>query len=107
MPEFARLSTFDVAPDRADDAVAFFNRTDLREAEEAGGFRRGFWLLDRATGKGAELVIFDSQTALDSAESEEADARSHAAEAGVKLSAEQFYEVVAEGRPSGEPTPAR
>ncbi|MBV9100858.1 MAG: hypothetical protein JOZ46_09495 [Candidatus Dormibacteraeota bacterium] len=103
MPEFARLSTFDVAAGRAEDAIAFFKRTDLPEAAEAAGFRRGFWLLDRETGKGAELVIFKDKAALDAAEAEEEDARSRASEAGVTMSAEQFFEVVAEGRPAAEP----
>jgi len=101
MPEFARLSTLEVDTHRVNDAVGFFNNTDLRGASSAKGFRRGFWLLDRSTGKGVELVVFESKEALDAAGGEESAARSNAQQAGVKLAAEQVYEVVAEGRHTG------
>jgi hypothetical protein len=100
MPEFARLSNFTVERSRVDDAVAFFNKTDLEDAQQARGFRRGFWLLDRQSGKGVEMVVFESREALEGADAEEREARSEAQAAGVNLSAEEFYEVVAEGKPS-------
>ena len=105
MTEFARLSNFEVAPGRTDDAVAFFAETDLGGASDAGGFRRAFWLLDRSSGKGVELVIFDSKDAMDAAAGDEAAARSKASSSGITMSAEQSYEVVAEGRPVGELAP--
>jgi hypothetical protein len=100
MPEFARLSRFTVETNRADDAVRFFNDTDLHEAEQSSGFRRGFWLLDRASGSGVEMVVFESREALEAAEEEERGARERAVSAGVNLSGEETYEVVAEGRPA-------
>ena len=101
MPEFARVSTFQVDAGRIDDAITFFNDTDLKEAAGARGFRRGFWLLDRSSGKGVEMAVFESWEALEAAESEESEARSEAEAAGVQLSSEAFYEVVAEGKPPG------
>ncbi|MBV8194417.1 MAG: hypothetical protein JOY80_02700 [Candidatus Dormibacteraeota bacterium] len=101
MPEFARVSTFQVDAGRIDDAITFFNGTDLEDAAGARGFRRGFWLLDRSSGKGIEMVVFESRGALDAAEGEETEARSEAEAAGVQLSSEEFYEVVAEGKPPG------
>ena len=101
MPEFARVSTFSVDGGRVDDAIAFFGGTDLQDAAQARGFRRGFWLLDRSSGRGMEVVVFENRDALDAAEDEESDARSGAEAAGVRLGSEEFYEVVAEGKPPG------
>jgi hypothetical protein len=98
VPEFARFSTFEVDSSKVDDAISFFKGTDLKDAADANGFRRGFWLLDRDTGKGAELVIFDSKASLDAAEDEEERDRERANAVGISLGSEQVYEVVAEGR---------
>ena len=78
MAEHARLSTLSVAQDRIDEAIGFFRETDLEEAAAARGFRRAFWLLDRATGKGAEMVVFESREALEAAQEEEENARARA-----------------------------
>jgi hypothetical protein len=97
MPEYARFSSLQVDPDRIDEAVSFFKGTDLAGASSMAGFRRAFWMLDRATGKGAELVVFESKDALDGATEEESEARAEAR--GITFSAVETYEVVAEGGP--------
>jgi hypothetical protein len=99
MPEFARFSTFRVDPGKVDDAVAFFNGRDLADASAVPGFRRGFWLLDRQTGRGVELVVFRDRDSLQDSDEEEGDARRDAERAGIAFGSAEVYEVVAEGRP--------
>src|SRR4029077_1609875 len=99
MAEFARVSTLEVAADKIDDATAFFSGTDLAGASSAPGFRRGFWLLDRSTGKGAEVLIFDSPETREASTSGEDEAQGSAGAAGVKFARPEVYEVVAEGKP--------
>jgi heme-degrading monooxygenase HmoA len=61
---FARLTTLQGSPDRVDDAVQFIEQRVVPGAKEQAGFRGGYWGLDRSTGKGFALTLWESEQTM-------------------------------------------
>ena len=64
---FARLSQYDVDPDRVEDAIESF-RNAAGELREIDGNQGGFLLVDRDSGRLATLTLWESRAALSSSE---------------------------------------
>jgi heme-degrading monooxygenase HmoA len=93
---FARVTTTQAAPDRADEAVRVITEQVIPGVEGIAGFKGGLWLLDRAAGKGLSVTLFETEEALRASEAAAARIRQEAVgqiQAGV-VSVER-YEVVA------------
>src|SRR2546426_11437092 len=95
---FARVTTTQAAPDRADadEAVRVIKENVIPRAEGMAGFKGGLWLLDRAAGKGLAITLFESEEALQASEAAAQQIRQEAVDqiqAGI-VSVER-YEIVA------------
>lgn len=103
MAEWARVVSAETSPDRVDDAVAYMRDVAVPGASALGGFRRGFWLMDRQTGKASIVTVFESQEALEASAAGAEKLRSGATDAfGASFTGMSHYEVVAEGGPPKE-----
>ena len=56
----ARLAEFEAEPARIDEAVKMLEEFVLPSARKLPGFQGGVWMLDRITGKGIGLTLYDS-----------------------------------------------
>jgi hypothetical protein len=101
----ARVTKYEGSPEQVDAAVKLVKETILPGAKRLQGFKGGYWLLDRASGKGFSVTLFESEAALHATEDDAAQLRSRASSI-VKITAVERYEVVAEA-PIEELAPAR
>jgi hypothetical protein len=88
-----------------DAAIKLVKETIAPGAKRLEGFRGGYWLLDRASGKGFSVTLFNSESDLDKSEDAAAQLRAKASSV-TKITAVERYEVVAEARVE-ELAPAR
>jgi heme-degrading monooxygenase HmoA len=65
---FARLTTLQGSPERADEGVRFIQETVLPQAKQQAGFQGGYWGLDRSTGKAIALTLWESEQAVQDSE---------------------------------------
>ncbi len=93
---FARVTTTQAPPDRVDEAVRVIKEYVIPGAEGIAGFKGGLWLVDRATGKGLGVTLFETEEALRASEAAAGQIRQGAVDQiqGGVLSVEP-YEVVA------------
>lgn len=61
----ARVVEFVGDPKRVDEAVGLLEKNVLPAVRNLQGFQGGFWILDRASGEGVGVTLFDSAASLD------------------------------------------
>ena len=96
---FARVSTY-----RADDADKLVEgfRSVTDPLEQMDGFTQAFFLVDRATGKGMSITIWESEQALLASVAKADELRKRGSEAGgASIESVEHYEV---GLTVGAPT---
>ena len=101
----ARVTKFEGSPEQVDAAIKLVKETIAPGAKRLEGFRGGYWLLDRASGKGFSVTLFNSESDLDKSEDAAAQLRAKASSVA-RITAVERYEVVAEARVE-ELAPAR
>ena len=101
----ARVTKFEGSPDHLDAAIKLVKETIVPAAKKLQGFKGGYWLVDRASGKGFSVTLFETEAALHATEDDAAQLRSRASSI-VKITAVERYEVVAEAKVE-EMAPAR
>jgi len=94
---FARVTRFEGPPDQLEAAIKLVNETVVPAAKRFQGFKGGYWLVDRASGKGFSVTLFESEAALHATEDDAAQLRSQASRV-TRITAVERYEVVAEAR---------
>jgi heme-degrading monooxygenase HmoA len=95
---FARLSRYEVEPDRIDDAIQGFREASDALAELDGALG-GYLLVDPETGNSITITLWESRAALDGSDTKAARLRRNAMEAsGGSVQAVQTYEVPVEFR---------
>lgn len=87
----ARVSRYEVASDRIDQAVQAFGEA-AKAIQELEGFAGGYLLVDHEDGRTMTVTLWENQAALDSSANAARDARRKASEAveGSVLSVESF-----------------
>jgi heme-degrading monooxygenase HmoA len=60
---YARVTVVQGSPDKIDAGVESFNQQILPTAKKLEGFKAGFLLVDRSTGKGMGITMWDSEEA--------------------------------------------
>ncbi len=93
----ARVTRYEGTPEQVDAAIKLVKETIAPAAKRLQGFKGGYWLLDRASGRGFSVTLFESEAALHATEDDAAQLRSRASSI-VKITAVERYEVVAEAR---------
>ncbi|TME65309.1 MAG: hypothetical protein E6I54_03970 [Chloroflexi bacterium] len=76
-------------------ATKLIKETIAPGAKRLQGFKAGYWLVDRTTGKGFSVTLFESEAALHATEDDAAQLRSRASSIA-RITAVERYEVVAE-----------
>lgn len=97
MAIFARVTRFQDEPTGLDAAVEQFRSELAPTAKKQPGFLRAYLLVDRESGRGMAMTLWDSEAALASGEAVAAKLRSDAtrvqAKAGLTLWGVERYEV--------------
>jgi hypothetical protein len=93
----ARVTRFEGSLEQVDAAIKLVKETIAPGAKRLEGFRGGYWLLDRASGKGFSVTLFNSESDLDKSEDAAAQLRAKGSSVA-KITAVERYEVVAEAR---------
>jgi hypothetical protein len=93
----ARVVRFKSAPARIDEGVRNIKENVIPNAKKLAGFKGGYWLVDRKTGVGFGVTLFESEAALQSSEEAAKKIRDQAATTGVtQITGVERYEVVAQ-----------
>jgi len=94
---FARVTRFEGEPDQLEAATKLIKETIAPAAKRLQGFKAGYWLVDRATGKGFSVTLFESEAALHATEDDAVQLRSRASSVA-RITAVERYEVIAEAQ---------
>src|SRR3989449_9124873 len=94
-----RVTKFEGSPDHLDAAIKLVKETIVPAAKKLQGFKGGYWLVDRASGKGFSVTLFESEAALKGGEDAAAQLRSQAAPL-TKITGVERYGVGPQGEPA-------
>jgi hypothetical protein len=95
MARFARVTFGESDPARFEEGIANLNQTVIPRARELPGFRSGYWLADRATGKILAVVVYDSEEHIRQSDEAAAQLRQQVGSvAGVNFTGVETYEVI-------------
>lgn len=92
---FARVSTYQGPPDQIDKGVRHAQESILPRIQEMDGFQGVYFLVDRQSGKGLSITLWESEEAMHASEEAANQLRSESAEAsGEEVLGVERYEVV-------------
>lgn len=104
---YARVTKFEGSPKEMEAGIKDIKERVIPTAKKLDGFKGGYWLVDRKSGKGFSVTLFESESALQASEDAAAKLRAGVAQtSGAKITGVERYEVVAEARVA-EAVPAR
>lgn len=93
----ARVTISQTSPDKVDLAEKVIKEQVIPAAKKISGFKGGYWLGDRMTGKGITITLFESEAALKESEEAGKKIRSEAAAAiGLEIQSIERFEVIAQ-----------
>jgi hypothetical protein len=92
----ARVTTFSGDPSRLDEAAKMINDEVIPAARSIEGFKGGYWLADRSTGKVLSVALWDSEDALRDSEPQLRELRERSRETGRTPLGVEAYEVIAQ-----------
>lgn len=92
-----RATKFEGSPDKIKDFIKYTNENVIPSAKKITGLKGGYWLIDRKTGKGFALTLFESTAAVRASEDSAKKIRSQATEElGAKFTGVEHYDVYAQ-----------
>jgi hypothetical protein len=89
----ARVTRSETAPDKVEEGLKHIKENVIPRARKLDGFKGGYWLVDRVSGKGFGVTLFEDEVALRATEDAAAQLRSQAP-AAIKITGVERYEVV-------------
>ena len=93
----ARVTRFKSEPARIDEAIRTIKENVIPNAKKIAGFKSGYWLVDRKTGVGFSVTLFESEAALQSSEEAAKKLREQATSTGAgQITGVERYEVFAQ-----------
>lgn len=93
----ARVTRVENTPDKIEAVVTHLKEQIIPAAKKMAGFKGGYWLIERSTGRGLAVTLFESEAALKASEDAASQTRSGASQAtGMKVTGVERYEVVAQ-----------
>ncbi len=91
-----RVANFEFDPARVEDGIRTIKEKVIPGAQKFAGFQGGFWLLDRANGKGVGVTLFDSKANVVASREQANQIRAESARrTGGKIAEFKEYEVLA------------
>jgi len=92
---FARVTVSETPVENVDMAVKLINGEIIPTAKKVPGFKGGYWLGDRTSGKGITITLWESEEALKAGEDTAKQIRSDAAKKlNLKIGTIDRYEVL-------------
>jgi hypothetical protein len=92
----ARVIHFETEPSRVEDGIQNIKENVIPGVTQFAGFQGGFWLLDRGTGKGVGVTLFDTAESLHATDDTARQLRERSVQVtGGKISEPHEYEVIA------------
>ena len=97
---YARVTTIQAAPESVDESIAVTKEKAIPQARQMSGFKGVLSLVDRTSGKGFTITLWESEEALRTSEEAANQIRSDAVAAitGADLVSVDRYEVVIDER---------
>lgn len=97
---FARVTTFQGPPESTEEAIIVTREKALPQARQIAGFKGALSLVDRTTGKGLTITLWESEEALKSSDEAANQIRSDAVAAitGGEVVSVDRYEVAIDER---------
>jgi len=93
----ARVTRFKGEPARVDEGIKSIKDNVIPNAKKLAGFKGGYWLVDRKTGVGFSVALFESEAAVQSSEEAAKKTREQATSNGaIQITGVEHYEVVAQ-----------
>ena len=93
----ARVTRFKGEPARVDEGIKNIKDNVIPNAKKLAGFKGGYWLVDRKTGVGFGVTLFESEAAVQSSEEAAKKTREQATSTGgAQITGVERYEVVAQ-----------
>lgn len=87
---------FESEPSRAEDGIKNIKENVIPSVSQFAGFQGGFWLLDRSSGKGVGVTLFDTPASLKASDEAARQVRERSAQAmQANISQPREYEVIA------------
>ncbi len=93
----ARVTRFKGELGRIDEGIRNIKENVVPGAKKLAGFKHGYWLLDRKTGEGFGVTVFESEADVEASEESAKKLRDLAATVGNQITGVERYEVIAEG----------
>jgi hypothetical protein len=92
----ARLTRFEGSPADIDKGIKLIKDQIVPSAKKMSGLKHGYWMVDRRSGKGVAITLFDNEASMRSSEGSAEEARKQADQAGSRITGVDRFEVVAE-----------
>ena len=95
---FARVTTIQAPPDRFDEGVRLIQERVIPAARQMSGFKGGYWMANRQTGKAVAVALWESEEARRASAAAMEQSRTQATQAiGATILSVEEYEVIAQG----------
>ncbi|HLW15967.1 MAG TPA: hypothetical protein VKV69_01215 [Actinomycetota bacterium] len=93
---YARLTTVQGKPEKIDDAIRVIENDVIPGSKVLPGFKNGYWLADRKSGKLLGLTMFESEKDVEESEAAASKLRKSAAEKlGAEVKNVERFELIA------------
>ena len=92
----ARVTRFEGSPSDLDKGIKLIKDTIMPSAKKMSGFKNGYWFIDRASGKGMAVTLFDNEASMRGSETAAEESRAQATRAGFRMIGVERYEVGAQ-----------
>ena len=92
----ARVTRFEGSASDIDKGIKLIKDTIMPSAKKMSGFKNGYWLIDRVSGKGMAVTLFDNEASMRASETSAEESRRQATDAGFRMVGVDRYEVVAQ-----------
>ena len=93
---YARLTTVQGKPEQIDDAIRVIENDVIPASKALPGFKNGYWLADRKSGKLLGLTVFETEKDIEASEAAASQLRKSATEKlGAEVKNVERFELIA------------
>jgi hypothetical protein len=90
----ARVTHSKSDPAKIDESIRFIKETVVPNAKKNTGYKGGYWLGDRTTGKGISFTLWESEAAMKSSDETAKGTVEKATAMGIQITGVERYEVL-------------
>ncbi len=89
----ARVTHSKSEPAKVDETIRFVKQDVVPNAKKLPGFKGGYWLADRTTGKGISITLWESEEMMRSSDEAAKQLVDKVAATGIQITGVERYEV--------------